>query len=133
MNKVIVDTSVWIQFFNVPQSQEKVQVDKLLNNNRVVIVGIIISELLQRSHSRKDYEEIEDKIIALPYVEVSKNTWREVGKISFKLRKQGITLPLTDIVIATLAKENGYEIYTLDPHFKKIPGVKLYLNPHSAG
>jgi hypothetical protein len=126
MNKVIVDTSIWIQFFNFPQSKEKKEVDKLLNDNRVALVGVIVSELLQGSRSQEDFEKIEDKINALPYVKVSKNTWMEVGRTSFKLRKQGITLPLTDILIATLAKESGGEIYTLDPHFKKIPQVKLY-------
>ena len=63
---------------------------------------------------------------ALPYIEVSQNTWIEVGKTSFNLRRKGTTLPLTDILIAFLARENGCEIYTLDPRFKKIPQVKLY-------
>ncbi|MCD6318232.1 PIN domain-containing protein [Candidatus Aerophobetes bacterium] len=128
MSKVIVDTSVWIQFFNSPQSKEKAELDKLLNSNQVVVAGVIVSELLQGSRSQKDYGDIEDKITVLPYVEVSKDTWIEVGKTSFKLRKQGVTLPLTDILIATLAKENNLEVYTLDPHFKKIPKVKLYAN-----
>ena len=51
MSKVIVDTSVWIQFFNAPQSKEKTEVDKLLTNNQVVIVGIVVSELLQGTRS----------------------------------------------------------------------------------
>jgi len=126
MSKVIVDTSVWIQFFNAPQSKEKKEIDKLLNDNRVAVVGVIVSELLQGSRSQRDFEKIEDKINALPYMEVSKNTWMEVGRTSFQLRKQGITVPLTDILIAIVARENGCEIYTLDPHFKKIPEVKLY-------
>jgi len=126
MSKVIVDTSVWIQFFNAPQSKEKKEIDKLLNDNRVAVVGVIVSELLQGSRSQRDFEKIEDKINALPYMEVSKNTWMEVGRTSFQLRKQGITVPLTDILIAIVARENGCEIYTLDPHFKKIPDVKLY-------
>jgi len=126
MSKVIVDTSVWIQFFNAPQSKEKKEIDKLLNDNRVAVVGVIVSELLQGSRSQRDFEKIEDKINALPYMEVSKNTWMEVSRTSFQLRKQGITVPLTDILIAIVARENGCEIYTLDPHFKKIPEVKLY-------
>ncbi len=126
MNKVIVDTSVWIQFFNIPESNEKKQVDALLTYDRVTIAGVIISELLQGAKSQEDFREISDKISILPYLKTSKDTWIKVGEISFKLRKQGITLPLTDIFIATLARENNYEVYTLDSHFKEIPRVKLY-------
>jgi len=59
MSKVIVDTSVWIQFFNAPQSKEKKEIDKLLNDNRVAVVGVIVSELLQGSRSQRDFEKIE--------------------------------------------------------------------------
>ena len=126
MSKVIVDTSVWIQFFNAPQSKEKAELDKLLSDNRVVVVGVVVSELFQGSDSQKNCERIEDKIVVLPYAEVSSNVWIEAGEASFNLRKQGISVPLTDILIATLAKENDFEVYTLDPHFKRIPGVKFY-------
>lgn len=126
MSRVVVDTSVWVRFFNAPHSEEKARVDKLLTDNRVVMVGAILSELLQGSRSRKDYNQIKDKMTAFPYVETSKNTWVQIGETSFRLRKQGITIPLTDILIATLAKENNCEIYTVDPHFERIPEVKLY-------
>ena len=126
MSKVIVDTSVWIQFFNIPESHEKREVDALLTYDRVTIAGVIISELLQGAKSQEDFREIKDKISILPYLKTSKDTWIKVGEISFKLRKQGISLPFTDIFIATLARENNYEVYTLDSHFKEIPRVKLY-------
>ena len=126
MSKVIVDTSVWIQFFNAPHSKEKAELDKLLSDNRVVVVGVVVSELFQGSNSQKNCERIEDKIVVLPYAEVSDNVWKKVGETSFNLRKQGITLPLTDLLIATLAREHNFQVYTLDPHFEKIPGVKLY-------
>lgn len=126
MSRVVVDTSVWVRFFNAPQSREKAEVDKLLTDNRVAIAGVVVSEILQGSRSRKDYEQIEDKVTALPYLETTKETWVETGLISFKLRKKGVTLPVTDILIATLAKENDCEIYTVDPHFERIPEVKLY-------
>lgn len=55
-----------------------------------------------------------------------KATWIEAGKTSFNLRRKGITIPTTDLIIASLAMENNCLILTLDPHFNKIPGVKHF-------
>lgn len=63
--------------------------------------------------------------------ETSKNTWLQIGDTAFRLRKQGITIPLTDVLIAILARENDCDIYTLDSNFEKIPGIKLYEDPYT--
>lgn len=39
---------------------------------------------------------------------------------------KGVTLPLSDLVIAALALEHHCHIYSLGLHFKKIPGLLLY-------
>ncbi len=40
--------------------------------------------------------------------------------LSFRLKKAGKSIGLADCYIATIAKENGATIYTLDEHFKEI-------------
>ena len=44
---VLVDTCIWIQFFNRPQSREKHAVDELLDEDRVALIGPILAEVLQ--------------------------------------------------------------------------------------
>jgi predicted nucleic acid-binding protein len=51
------------------------------------------------------------------------------GRISFNLRRKGITIPTTDLIIAGLAIENECQILTLDPHFKSIPGLDRFTGP----
>ena len=65
-------------------------------------------------------------MLALPLLEASLTTWIEAGRISFALRKKGITIPTTDLIIASLALEHNCSLLTLDPHFQKIPGVKPF-------
>jgi len=57
---------------------------------------------------------------------VDTSAWIEAGRISFALRKKGITISTTDLIIASLALENNCSILTLNPHFQKIPGAKIY-------
>ena len=44
---VIADTSVWIPFFNRPDSPEKVAVDRLIDADEVALVGVVLAEWLQ--------------------------------------------------------------------------------------
>jgi predicted nucleic acid-binding protein len=37
-----------------------------------------------------------------------------------------MTLPLSDLVLAALALTTGMEVFTLDNHFRKVPGVRLF-------
>ncbi|MEW6007145.1 MAG: two-component regulator propeller domain-containing protein [bacterium] len=52
--KVVVDTSIWIEYFNNPTSKEGEVVKDLLEEDRVVITGSIMAELLQGARTEKD-------------------------------------------------------------------------------
>jgi len=120
---VIADTSVWIPFFNRPDSPEKTALDLLIDADEVAFVGVVLAELLQGCRTPSEREALSDALLALPYYEVTQSTWSQTGDLS----AQGITLPLSDLIIAALAIERDCRIYSLDTHFKKIPGVHLYL------
>lgn len=123
---VIADTSVWIPFFNRPGSAEKQALDLLIDADEVALVGVVLAELLQGCRSRKDREEIEDGLLALPYLEMTRDTWIMAGEISSPLLRKSVTLPMSDLVVAAIALERQYRVYSLDAHFKKIPGLAYY-------
>jgi predicted nucleic acid-binding protein len=52
--------------------------------------------------------------------------WFKAGEVSTLVKKQGKTIPLSDILIASLALEHGLTILTADKHFEQIPGLRLY-------
>ena len=123
---VIVDTSVWIPFFNRPESAEKRIVDGLIDRSEVAVVGVVLAELLQGCRSVEERDELKDALLALPYLGVSQSTWVTAGEISAGLLRKGVTLPLTDVVIAAVAMEHDCSVYSLDTHFHKIPGLLRY-------
>ncbi len=49
-----------------------------------------------------------------------------LGELFSLLRRKGIILPLSDLIIAAIGLEHDCQVFALDPHFKRIPGLKLY-------
>ena len=123
---VIADTSVWISFFNRPGSREKAALDLLIDADDVVLVGVVLAELLQGCRTSSERDSLSDALLALPYFEVTRSTWIRAGELSATLLRRGVTIPLSDLTIAALAIERDCYIYSLDMHFKKIPGLSLY-------
>ena len=123
---VIADTSVWIPFFNRPDSTEKIALDLLIDADEVALVVVVLAELLQGCRSQSERNSLSDALLALPYYEVTQSIWLQTGDLSATLLRRGVTLPLSDLIIAALAIEHECQAYSLDAHFKKIPGLRLY-------
>ena len=123
---VLVDTSVWIEYFNQPDSSSGESLEQLLKEGRVAGSGIVLTELLQGAKVEEEFNDILESMTAIPILETRLSIWIEAGRISYSLRRKGITIPITDIIIASLAIENNCAIFTLDPHFDKIPGINIY-------
>ena len=124
---VIVDTSVWIQAFRPRPFPESTEVDNLLAEGRVAMTGPVLTELLQGTSDREEYETLMVRLTSLPYLEATLGTWASGGLLAFQLRRQGKIVCAIDLVIAALALQNDVEIYSLDHHFERIPRLKHYI------
>ncbi len=122
--KVIIDTSIWIEYFR-GNSQNEGFIEKGLSEGSIYITGSIVSELLQGVKTQKEYDILSKCIEAIPFINCEYKDWITAGSISLNLRKKGITVPLTDIVIASVAMRINAKIYTLDKHFERIDGIDL--------
>ena len=125
--RIIVDTTIWIEFFRNPESTVANHLKDLLRQRRVIMVGLVMAEILQGVKAPKEANLVLTSFTKLPYSEMTKGRWQQAGEVSASLRKKGATIPLSDLVVAACALAEGYEIYTLDLHFKRIPGVMLHV------
>ncbi|HJU04477.1 MAG TPA: PIN domain-containing protein [Nitrospiraceae bacterium] len=123
---VIIDTSVWISYLNRPGSAEKRTIETLLDADAAILVGVVLAELLQGCRSQDEIAALRHLLVALPYLETIQSTWIKAGELSYVLRKKGMTLPISDLIIAALAFEHDCAVYSLDSHFTKIPDLQLY-------
>jgi len=123
---VIADTSVWIAFFNRPHSVEKRTLDDLIDTDGVAVIGVILTELLQGCRTQKERDEVKETMLALPYIEMTQPLWIRAGETSSALLRRGITLPIPDLIVAAVALEHHFQVYSLDHDFQRITGLALY-------
>jgi predicted nucleic acid-binding protein len=123
---VLVDTCIWVQFFNRPQSAYKLAVDALLEDDRAAIVGPILSEILLgfRRDEQADWEA--SVLRGLHHIQPAWDEWRAAAQLGRGLRATGHHLPLSDLVIGAVAMERGISVYTTDPHFDLMAKVMKY-------
>jgi tRNA(fMet)-specific endonuclease VapC len=124
--KIVVDTSVWIEFFRSSDTPHSMYLKRLLREGSVILQGLILAELLQGIKTRKESGIVKKALQKLPYIEMTREVWEKAGEISSALLRKGVTIPLSDVIVASCAVSEGFEILTLDSHFKKIPGIKLH-------
>lgn len=126
---VLVDTNVIIDYWDNPDEN----ITKIFANETIAICGIVQAELLHGANSQKDIDNIEKAIACfriLPY----RNDWKHLGVMLYELRKSGLTMPVTDVMIAQICIENNVSILTNDKHFammqKCLPKLNIYqVNP----
>jgi tRNA(fMet)-specific endonuclease VapC len=123
---VIVDTSEWIQYFRVPNSPEGMEVRRLLEIEEVVMVGVVYAELLRGSRNQDQFHILEEQLGALPFLEMTKETWNSTGRILSELQRQGETIALPDAAIAAIALEHGLRVFSRDGHFQRVPGLEIH-------
>jgi len=121
---IIVDSSVWIDYFNGQDTLQTDKLDELLGAELLGIGDIIVTEVLQGFRSDKDYRTAKKVLTSLTVFNMLGTEIAIKSADNFRtLRKQGITIRKTnDVIIATFCLENNHSLLFSDKDF--IPFVK---------
>jgi predicted nucleic acid-binding protein len=116
---IVVDTSVWIDYFKGIDSQETNILDHALDNDAVAIGDLILLEILQGFRSDKDYKLAKNHLLALQqYNMLTPDLAIQAAENYRKLRKKGITIRKTaDVIIATFCIQNRLPLLYTDRDF----------------
>ena len=100
---ILVDSSVWIDYFNGKRSWQTDLLDHMLSNVPIIMGDLILTEVLQGFKSDKDYETAKNYLGKLPFRQMGGyNVAIQSAQNYRKLRKAGVTVRKTiDIIIAT--------------------------------
>ena len=123
---IVADSSVWIEAVRHPASVEGQEVDALLGANQLAVTGVVVAELLQGARGPREFERVRSVLSALPYLDTPFDACARAASMGQSLRRAGITIPLTDRLIAATAIGHGCAVYAVDAHFERIPGLKLH-------
>jgi predicted nucleic acid-binding protein len=120
---VLVDTSCWIEYFNRPGAEVAAAVEAMVRDDRAALTGIVLVELLQGARTERELSEVHAALGAVVWIEATRETYARAGRLAFELRRKGITVPITDCVIAAASESAGGCVLTLDAHFQEISGI----------
>ena len=119
MDRVLVDTSVWIDFFRKKEPCYSA-VSELMETDSICCVGIVFAELLQGAKSDKELGTIREFLHVFEFLPETTHCWASAGELAFHLQRKGRPAGLSDCYIAAAAEAAGASLFTLDKHFQSI-------------
>jgi len=119
---ILVDSSVWIDYFNGKRSWQTDLLDHMLSNVPIIMGDLILTEVLQGFKSDKDYETAKNYLDKLPFRQMGGyNVAIQSAQNYRQLRKVGVTVRKTiDIIIATFCIIEGLTLLHDDRDFDPI-------------
>jgi predicted nucleic acid-binding protein len=117
---ILVDSSVWIDYFNGTETLATIKLDSLLGLQPVCTGDLILAEVLQGFRQDQDYQTARTLLCSLPVHTMLGVTLSLKCTENFRsLRKQGITIRKTiDTMIATYCIENNLSLLHSDKDFQ---------------
>ena len=116
---ILVDSSVWIDYFRGMQNSQTDRLDGLLGNQPIATGDLVLAEVLQGFGSTRDFNQGKKLLRSLPIIElVGENIAIQAAKNFRTLRSLGITVRKTiDTLIATSCIEKGLVLLYSDKDF----------------
>ena len=116
---ILVDTSVWINYFNGQRTWQTNLLDNLLSDVPVFMADLILVEILQGFRSDNDYESAKSYLSALPFHQIGGYQIAVQSAQNYRiLRKKGVTVRKTiDVIIGTYCILEGLPLLHDDHDF----------------
>jgi predicted nucleic acid-binding protein len=117
---ILVDSSVWVDFFSSSPGRAGAELRRLIEQNEpFAITGIVVAEVLQGL--TRDAAPIEKLLAQCDMLEPSGfETYRSAAAIFRGARARGVSLTTIDSLILAIAHENGAGVFTLGQDFSRI-------------
>jgi predicted nucleic acid-binding protein len=126
---ILLDTSIMI----AQLCAADIRLLSLFKRHRGAVCGVTRAEVLYGVRSPADKVRFLNALDALPQTAIPETLWDEVGLNLAHLRTNGRPMPITDVVVASLAMYLDVELWARDQHFPAmqllLPRLRLFPEP----
>jgi predicted nucleic acid-binding protein len=124
---ILVDTSVWIDYFNGRKNSQTDKLDEFLSVEEIIMGDIILAEILQGFRKDSDFYKAKKALDSLQCYSISNKKIAIKSAENFRdLRKKGVTVrKTTDMLIGTFCIENNIPLLHNDKDFIPMEGLGL--------
>lgn len=123
VNKYFIDTSVWIDYFKHKGEKINNTIDKLIDENAIYINGIVKTEILFGANDNNEYEYLNNCLDGLIFLEIDRNLFKKIAYNGYLLKKSGLIIPLSDLIIATQCHDFDLILIDRDKHFNLLKSI----------
>jgi len=119
---ILVDSSVWIDYFNGVQTSRTDWLDAALGSEPLVMGDIILAEVLQGFQEDTDFKTAKKLLLSFPVMEMVGQELAIKSAMNYRfLRKKGVTVRKTiDVMIGTFCIQNRISLLHSDRDFESI-------------
>ena len=123
---IVVDTSVWIDYYRQLETPETSKLERLLGRQRILLGDLILCELLQGVRDEREAGQLLGTLGRLPFEEmVGREVAVRAAAYYRDLRARGITIRKTvDLLIGAFCVVRGYALLHNDRDF--VPLVRHF-------
>ncbi len=118
---IVVDSSAFIEYYRgsgLPDVQDAVAA--AIAADRVAVNGIIQVEICAFASGDSERRQLEADFQAFHWLELRRRDFDLATELGFVLRRQGLTVPATDLMIAASAIRAGARLLHRDAHFDQV-------------
>jgi predicted nucleic acid-binding protein len=127
--RLLPDTSVWVQYLRHGSKGSAGTLDEFLRAGNAVVCGPVVAELLAGT-KQADRSELWQLLSSLPWADIGRDEWRQVGEVAARLRAAGTPVALTDVEIAVAAVGSAAALWSYDEDFERIASALPELQPY---
>jgi hypothetical protein len=119
---IVVDSSVWIDYFNGTISNETDWLDESLGIEPIIMGDIILAEVLQGFQNEKDFKTAKKLLLECPFMDMIGQELAIKSAMNYRsLRQKGITIRKTiDVMIGTFCIQNNFFLLHNDKDFNPL-------------
>lgn len=135
MPDLVVDSSVWIDYFNKKNSDQVEHLEKLLlltaSISPIIIFPVIVQEVLQGLVNDTSFNIIKENLQGLDFLEYDTYNFAiEAAKLYRSLKRKGVTIKkANDCLVASLCINYNISLFHKDRDFDNIAkhtSLKIY-------
>ena len=116
---ILVDSSIWIDYFNGKKTSKTDWLDRALGNKPIIIGDLILAEVLRGFQNENDFRTAKSLLLDFPFMEMVGKNMAIKSAINYRfLRKKGVTVRKTiDIMIGTFCIHYHFSLLHDDKDF----------------
>lgn len=114
---MLIDTCGWVDFLRARDGALGDRVEHALATATAFMCSVSVTELLHGVKGARERQKLDLLLAHVPCLPVIDADWRVAGLALNALRNKGVHAPVTDALIASVARRHDLPVLTVDAHF----------------